>query len=276
MQINLIDGENRVVIADNTTMMRTLPSRLQYTPSLWKETESARAVMTAHVHLDFLYNEFMLRRLLYSRHRENYSELLSLSQTMLTVVLETSNIRACQSPNADHIPWIMVLYGLPPAGLLAVELLRRRDQNKPNVPQPNSQTPLGLLTVIPRDSKFSWTQVLQDLAVFNSVLKWMHLPWEGNYELANEAHQSLQRVLKKALLVDDTVIDENTQDFQTDESYEFDAAVAQSDTVNLQQMEAQTEAPLYSLFQDLATDYLNEDVTMGFDVDFWMDLPNAV
>lgn len=245
-------------------MLQNLPAKLQYTGNLWQETESARTVMTAHVHLDFLYNEFMLRRLLYLRHRDNYTELLELSQRMLNIVLETCNIRACQSPNADHIPWIVILYGLPPAGLLAVELLRRKDQT-----EPNCLRQLGSL-------KFSWTQVLQDLAVFNSVLKWMHLPWEGNYELANEAHQSLQRVLRKVLSVDESTNDHQLQQFEPENRCADRGAVGVSNTVSLQEMETESNTPLYSRFQDIATDNLDWDVTMGFDVDFWMDLPDSL
>lgn len=260
-------------------MIEALPGRLQYTPKQWHETDPSRAVMTAHVHLDFLYNEFMLRRLLYSLHRENHSELLSLSQHMLTIVLEASNIRACQSPAADHIPWIVVLYGLPPAGLLAVELLRRRDQNDPDRGALIAQRAAEYLPNIagqPVHKKFSWTQALQDLAVFNSILKWIHLPWEGNYELANEAHQSLQRVLRKVLSIDESIRDEQLQNTAASDEDGDVATVGGENLVSLQQLEAQNQSPLYSRPQDVATENLDWDITMGFDVDFWMDLPDSI
>lgn len=186
--------------------------------------------MTAHVYLDFVCNEFMLRRLLYSRHRSNRSELLSVSQHMLTVIVEASNIRACQSSTADHLPWMVVLYGLPPAGLLAVELLRHIDHN----PLDEGAAAAEILGE-PGSTPFSWHKVLQDLAVFDSILTRMHLHWEGNYKLANEAHQSLQRVLQQVLAIS------------------MSAGHGQS----------HHRAPL-------------EKDSLGFDLDFWIDLPDGI
>lgn len=233
--------------------------------------------MTAHVYLDFLCNEFMLRRLLYSRHRSNHSELLRLSQYMLTIILEASNIRACQSSAADHLPWMVVLYGLPSAGLLAVELLRRRDPNSTNggaAVAPSAPEIPGQ----PVPTTFSWTKVLQDLAVFDSILMRMHLPWEGNYELANEAHQSLQRVLGKVLSIDGTPVPGigQTQQRAPGEQDRLGVAVEATDLASLQPVLAQSEGSFSSRPQEMVTENLDWDTIMGFDLDFWMDLPDGI
>lgn len=137
--------------------------------------------MAAQAFLDVLYNEFMLRRIVYRRLRENRSELLQLSHRMLATILEVSNIRGCHTSNADYIPWITVLYGLPTAGLLSLELLQEKK---------------GYVAPV---AGFSWTQVIQAICVFVSNLKWMHVPGDGNYKLSEQAHSSLQRIVDKVL-----------------------------------------------------------------------------
>ncbi|KIX07364.1 uncharacterized protein Z518_02017 [Rhinocladiella mackenziei CBS 650.93] len=170
------------IIRRNRELLSSFPERIRYNTDMWNHADPARAFMAAQAYLDVLYNEFMLRRTLYRRLGESRSELLKLSHRILSVILQVSNIRGCHTSNADYIPWIMVLYGLPTAGVLSLELLQGRQVRSPSLP-----------------GEFSWTQVIPDLCVFISNLKWMHVPGDGNYKLSEQAHKSLQQILDKVL-----------------------------------------------------------------------------
>ena len=72
----------------------------------------------------------------------------------------------------------MVLYGLPAAGVLALELLQLKVQAVPH------------------------STIKQNLCVFINYLKWAHVPGEGNYALALRSSETLQRIMDKVLATD--------------------------------------------------------------------------
>ena len=72
--------------------------------------------------------------------------------------------------------WILVLYGLPAAGVLAVELLQLNGKG------------------------MNHTKIKQDLCVITSYLRWIHVPGDGNYQLVEQARMTLQHILDKALM----------------------------------------------------------------------------
>jgi hypothetical protein len=94
-----------------------------------------------------------------------------------------------------YAPWITVFFGLPPAGVLAVELHQYK------------QRPLTSTT------DFAWGQVIQDLSVLVSNLKWVYLPGDGNYQLADQARQSLQHILD-TVLTESSIIEPTISPFE--------------------------------------------------------------
>ena len=83
----------------------------------------------------------------------------------------------------------IVLYGLPAAGVLALELLQQKQS------QLRSEQP-------PRAQVFPSSKIIQELSVFISSLRYVHAPGDGNYTLTEQARKTLQRILDKVLSLD--------------------------------------------------------------------------
>ena len=148
---------------------------------MWESLEPSNAYLAAQEYVDRLYNEFILRRLLCRVFLHDPSELLQVAYKIMTVVVEVSNIRGPLVANSSYIPWIMVFYGMPCAGVLAFELLRRKKS----------------VSTAARD--ISWPQVVQDLSVFIASLKYVHAAGDGNYELTQKAYKTLQQIMLRIL-----------------------------------------------------------------------------
>ncbi len=146
---------------------------------MWETIEPSNVYLAALEYLDVLYNEFMIRRHMCRRLQHDSLELLLLSHIIIAVVVEVSNIRGPLISNTSYIPWIMVFYGLPSAGVLSFELLRRKQ---------SGSSPLR---------EISWAQAVQDLSVFVASLKCVHVAGDGNYELTQQAYKTLQQILER-------------------------------------------------------------------------------
>jgi hypothetical protein len=114
----------------------------------------------------------MLRRLLVRRYRDDPTELVLLAHSMIDAIIDGRNVRGTLQTTVD-VAWTLVLYGLPAAGVLALELLQLNVQAVPHA------------------------KIKQNLCVFVSHLKWAHVPGEGNYMLALRGWETLQRILDK-------------------------------------------------------------------------------
>lgn len=166
------------IIRRNQKLHASLPAYIQHQPDMWMTTEAGPSFLAALEYLDFLYNEFMLRRMLVRRQHESPSELFTVAQRILNAVTEARNIRGSLTANNACIAWIVVLFGLPASGVLALHLL----QEMPGV-----------------NLNFNRAKVIQDLSVFVSCLRWAHQPGDGNYQLTEQARKTLQQILDKVL-----------------------------------------------------------------------------
>ena len=150
------------------------PPSLQYSPDLLSTDSSFTSFQVVRQYLDNTYNEFMIRRMLVRRLQHDPTELVQLAHRILIAVIELRNMRGALSTSAC-LAWIIVLHGLPAAAVLALELLQ--------------------LNV----SASSHARVKQDLCVFISHLKWVHVPGEGNFSLADQGRKTLQHIMDKVL-----------------------------------------------------------------------------
>jgi hypothetical protein len=93
-----------------------------------------------------------------------------------------------------------VFYGLPAAGVLAMELLQQKQS------QLRSENP-------PRASAFPTSTIIQELSVFISSLRFVHAPGDGNYALTEQARKTLQQILDRVLSMETTnhVLSERVQ-----------------------------------------------------------------
>lgn len=62
--------------------------------------------MSAQEHLDILYNEFMIRRMMVARLGEDRAELLNISNRILSIVLEASQFGGSRG-NIVLVPWLV-------------------------------------------------------------------------------------------------------------------------------------------------------------------------
>ena len=167
------------------------------------------AFETVIVYLDVVYNEFLLQRTLVRRIRASSEALVRISRLLLTTVLAVVNNRSqCGTAGCDAA-WIVVLYGLPAAGVLALELLQQT-QNR-------AQT----------TKDFPRSEVIQNLSVFVSCLGWIHNEADGNYHLCIQARNMTQRILDRVLSPEATYSLQQTlptpsnSDFADEAMYDF-------------------------------------------------------
>lgn len=79
----------------------------------------------------------------------------------------------------------MSYFGLPVAGVLSIELIRRSSNQ--SLDPPNSP--------IESTMPFSRSQAIQDLSIFASYLQTIIQPHEGNYDICQQARGTIRRVL---------------------------------------------------------------------------------
>jgi chromatin structure-remodeling complex subunit RSC3/30 len=179
----LLSSKNRAVYA-------SFPEWVQYKPGVSELNATPHPFLCLEKYLDNAYNEFvstslaiprtltniaqMLQRVLVRRLHDDPAILVQTAHDMLSTVILARNIRSINQADAG-VPWIVVLYGLPAAGVLAVELLHL---NKKLVSHPRMK---------------------QNLCIFLSQLKGVHIPGEGNYALAYRCLDILQQVMDKVL-----------------------------------------------------------------------------
>ena len=80
-----------------------------------------------------------------------------------------------------------MLYGLPAAGVLALELLQQTHVQTKHASR-NTDS-----------SAFPRSEIIQSLSVLVSYLGWIHTEGDGNYHLSVQARRMLQRILDRVL-----------------------------------------------------------------------------
>jgi chromatin structure-remodeling complex subunit RSC3/30 len=194
----------------NEQAWNDFPKVLKYYPEIWAGKRSAEdCVTTVIIYLDVVYNEFLLQRTLVRRVRAQSEALVRISRLLLTTVLAVVNNRSqCGTVGCDAA-WMVVLYGLPASGVLALELLQQT-QNR-------AQT----------TKDFPRSEVIQNLSVFVSCLGWIHMEGDGNYHLCIQARNMIQRILDRVLSPEATYSSQQTlptpsnSDYTDEAMYDF-------------------------------------------------------
>jgi len=132
-------------------------------------------------YLDVIYNDFMLQRTLVRRIRAKSNEVIRISRLLMTTLIDVLSNRGHSRSLSCDDPWMVVLYGLPAAGVLALELLHQ------------TQSHAGSTENFPR------SEIIQNLSVFISHLGRVHTEGDGNYHLCMQARRMIQRILDKVL-----------------------------------------------------------------------------
>lgn len=212
----------------NQALLASLPPQLRYEGGVDSATDPLLTFKAAQEYLGILHNDFMLQRTLCRHLGTSTAELIRLSHRILSVVLDVSNVRGQSPAMARYAPWINIFFGLPPAGVLALELLQRKRLQATSAPE------------------FAWGQVIQDLSVLVSNLRWIYLPGDANYRLADQARRSLQQILNAVL----------------------------AEPVNSQSTDVLQNPMDFMEEQDQNMDNFLWLANSGFDTDFWTSLPD--
>ena len=138
------------------------------------------------------HNDFLLQRVLVRRLRQPPDKLLEIAVHFLTDVLEFANLQEGLDALRADLDWVIISYGLPSAGVLALELLR---QSRPQ----KSQSAVYPSVAAPVDFVFPRSAVIQKLSVLVSCLGWAAVPGDGNYSICRQAQQMLSRILDSVL-----------------------------------------------------------------------------
>ncbi|PWY75260.1 hypothetical protein BO94DRAFT_538582 [Aspergillus sclerotioniger CBS 115572] len=169
-------------------LRRSLPSYLQ-----WTEENDHPAV--ASLHLEFLYHEFLLLQTLFKRTGKGNDSLIAKASEIVTILLHMVSMETRAGRIHPSIVWDLCYNGLPAAGVLCTELLRRS--------QPQSNLFQTSTTPFPR------SDIIQKLSVFVAQLKTFVRQEEGNYKICLKGQkvisQALDRVLSPAPVVVDSM-----------------------------------------------------------------------
>jgi hypothetical protein len=133
-------------------------------------------------YLEYLHLEFQIARLLRrARGPDAIPELLDVSMRLLQTTLVFNTLRNQPYLIQRQIPTIILMYCVPSAGVLALELRRCTREGR----------------ALPGEVKKA--DVVRCLAVLISCLEWVVLPSDGNHRLCRELNKMLALVLDEVL-----------------------------------------------------------------------------
>ena len=172
----------------NKEVFETLPSDIKYYPELWASDRAKEdCVSITIMYLDLMYNDFMLQRMLVRRIHARPDEVIRISRILITTLIDMISNHGRSSTLSHEEPWLIVLYGLPAAGVLALELL----QQTKLLAKSGSRSSEA--------SSFPRSEIIQNLSVLVSYLGWIYVEEDGNYQLCMQARRMLQRILDRVL-----------------------------------------------------------------------------
>ncbi|KAJ5731558.1 uncharacterized protein N7483_006066 [Penicillium malachiteum] len=153
------------------------------------EAPSAAELLTCEhsvylqLHLDYMYNKFMLHRILSKRLDIWSPDLVKVSQEILEDVLLLIDTRVRSMKLTPELSWVISFFGLSSAGVLSIELVRRASHL--NI----DDSSVAVTTPFPR------SRVIQALSNFASYLQTIVQPHEGNYDICQQARETIGHVL---------------------------------------------------------------------------------
>ncbi|EED15913.1 C6 transcription factor, putative [Talaromyces stipitatus ATCC 10500] len=161
-----------------------LPPRLNSSQFLDGVTigESESNLMARIFHLECLYNELIMQRILVKRTGHESLGLRSIAHEMLNNLLVLNGNRAPDGRDNNTVAWNTSFYGLPSAGVLAIELLRQSQSPHP-------------------DPSFPRSEVIQNLSRFVGDLEFAIQREAGNYEICQHARKLIRSILDRVLAV---------------------------------------------------------------------------
>lgn len=131
------------------------------------------------VHASIRHADFLMERAMVNRLKANSSRLVTAAKDLMSVVLKTWTIKDYLYEFQYDFTDMLAFYAVPPAGVLAMEMLKRDQINNPNDDFPRSET-------------------LQQLCVLVPMLESVR-PDEGNYSICAMGLNAIRKVLDRLL-----------------------------------------------------------------------------
>ncbi|KAF2466147.1 uncharacterized protein BDR25DRAFT_345731 [Lindgomyces ingoldianus] len=151
-----------------------LPPHLRYYPTCWDDSlPYGVCLMLVIVYLTYLYNEFLVHKLLDRTPLTSNTPLLLVSMDLLSTALTLATVR-------DRT-YEILLYGIPSGSVLVTAL------------QEQHQTGQAFPTSISR------SEIIRTLSVLISHLESVAKPGDGNYSLCRKAMKAFTRVIDAVL-----------------------------------------------------------------------------
>jgi hypothetical protein len=164
-------------------MWDSIPTQMKYDNDCWQSDKSAKeCYMLLVIYLEHLYSIFLLHRIL-AKYSTDSSDLYDSAWQLLSATLTLCRERDRLIKIQYQLSWTIVYNGLPSAGLLALELLRKQQQT----------TSYQSCLLIPR------AELIRSLSVFIDALDWVARPGHGNHALCIAARGVLTQILDAVL-----------------------------------------------------------------------------
>lgn len=160
----------------------SLPFKLRDRPDRWVLGRTVpENIYLLTNHIDFVYNGFLIERTPVKRLRVSSAELVTASRSLLSSMLILTGNRHRQGWWSNGLPWLIALYALPPAGVLALELLHQ-SRNKQQATY-----------------DFPRSEIIQNLSNLVSSIDFIVRPTNGNFVICGQAKKMLQAILDTVL-----------------------------------------------------------------------------
>ncbi|KAE8391832.1 hypothetical protein BDV23DRAFT_192857 [Aspergillus alliaceus] len=179
-EVDGLEGRVQKLSEESSLMRQKLPSFLNWDPDKGDMT-------LLSVHLEFLYQDLLLFKTLFKRTGKGEEYLVKTSSEILTVLLDMVSRLARSGKVVSSLIWELCYIGVPAAGVLSSQLLRRSRL------QPSQPTSLLSSAQFPR------SEIIQNLSVFAAHLGGLLWQENGNYEVYKKGQMAIRDVLDRVL-----------------------------------------------------------------------------
>ncbi|PWY88198.1 chromatin structure remodeling complex protein RSC3 [Aspergillus heteromorphus CBS 117.55] len=188
---NQLDGlEERI-----ETVFRKSDELRQTLPPFFRWTEDTDDIYVMCLHIDFINHEFLLLQTLFKRIGKGRDRLVAKSREMINLLLQMVTMETRSGKVQPSIIMDLCSAGLPAAGVLCTELLRRSQPQPQPQPQLQSHPQPQIDTTFP----FPRSEIIQKLSVFLAQLTTFLRQQEGDYEICVKGQKIISQVLDRVL-----------------------------------------------------------------------------
>ncbi|KGO40681.1 Transcription factor, fungi [Penicillium expansum] len=171
---------------ESRELRKAMPDFLRWKPDIdMAAVPRVEYDLLFEVHIEFLYNEFLLYRTLGKRTQTQPEAIIDIAREILKALVTMISEKTRSGQPIKSMGFSVCLPGLPSAGVLCAELLRR---SRP--------------TVISSLLEFPRSEIIQNLTLFAAYLDGIIKPHNPNYRVAQQGQKAIRHVLDQVLSID--------------------------------------------------------------------------